>query len=55
MIMLMETCTDVELDGFLLTVGTAFIINFKETLFFLIYFERIIINSWSLGTSFFEG
>lgn len=33
MIILIETCTDVELDEFLLTIGTAFIINFKETIF----------------------
>lgn len=34
MIMLMETCTDVELDEFLLAIGTVFLIYFKETFFF---------------------
>lgn len=29
----METCTDVELDEFLLIVGTAFLINFTEKVF----------------------
>lgn len=29
----METCTDVELDEFLLAIGTVFLIYFKEIFF----------------------
>lgn len=50
----METCSDVEVHDFLLIIGTALIINFKNY-FFWSYFEKTIINSWANGASSFGG
>ena len=42
MIILMETCSDVELHEFLLTIGTAFIINFKKHFCWVILEEQLL-------------